>query len=53
MGIGKRQLLEDYYFDEIGEIIHQWNALYQGEEEEDQVDALTFFGEGGEMVGVG
>jgi len=51
MGIGKRQLLEDYYFDEIGEIIHQWNALHHGEEGEDEVDAMTFFGGGGERVG--
>ena len=29
MGISKRELLQDYYLDEIGEIIHEYNALHK------------------------
>ena len=39
--------------DEIGTIMEQWNRLHdpEGGEETQSVDALTFFGEGGEWVG--
>ena len=52
MGISKRALMEDYYMDEIGVIVQEWNRLHdpEGEAETQQVDALTFFGEGGEWL---
>ena len=52
MGIGKRELMEDYYLDEIGAVIEEWNALHDPDREggTEQVDALTFLGEGGEVV---
>ena len=28
LGIGKRELLEDYYMDEIGSIAQAWNELH-------------------------
>ena len=51
MGISKRELMEDYYIDEIDEVIAQWNALRRGDEVEEEVDPLTFFGYGGEVIG--
>lgn len=54
MGISKRELLEDYYMDEIGEIIHVWNAMRDPNAESgetEMVDPLEFFGDGGELVG--
>ena len=50
MGIHKTALLEGYYFDEIDEIVAQWNALHNVEEEEEQVDAIFFLGSGGEWI---
>ena len=51
MGIGKRELLEDYYVDEIGAVIEEWNALHGAGEAEEQVDGMTFLGGGGEVLG--
>lgn len=50
MGIGKRELMEDYYPDEIGAIFESYNALHGGKktEEVQAVDALEFFGIGGD-----
>ena len=52
MGISKRELLEDYYMDEIADIIGEWNRLHNPDAEETtEVDAMTFLGDGGERVG--
>jgi len=52
MGITKEALLTNYYFDEIDEIIAQWNELHNVEElvKEETVDAMTFLGSGGEWL---
>lgn len=51
MGIGKRELMEDYYMDEIGDILGQWNRLHNPDGEETmEVDAQEFLGEGGEWL---
>ena len=53
MGIGKRELLEDYYMDEIGEVIRAWNALHDpnGDSgEAEMVSPLAFLGDGGERL---
>lgn len=51
MGIGKRELMEDYYLEEISEVISAWNGLHgRGEEAEEEMDAMAFFGGGGERV---
>lgn len=52
MGISKRELLEDYYMDEIGVIIREWNRLNDpaSEDEPRNVDAVAFFGDGGEWL---
>lgn len=45
--------MEDYYLDEIVEVISEWNALHMpGGEDEDveMVDPRTFLGDGGEMA---
>jgi len=44
--------MEDYYMDEIGDIIGAWNRLQGGgkEQEEEKVDPMMFFGGGGEFV---
>lgn len=43
--------MEDYYIDEIVEIVKAWNRQHGAEEEEKEVDALTFLGDGGEVFG--
>ena len=51
LGIGKRELMEDYYADEISVILSEWNALHDPNRVDTQeVDAMTFFGEGGEWA---
>ena len=52
IGISKRALMEDYYMDEIGAIMEEWNRLHHPEEsaETQQVDALSFLGDGGEWI---
>lgn len=52
MGIGKRELMEDYYADEIGPVMAAWNALHNpaGADKVEQVDALTFLGGDGEWL---
>ncbi len=44
--------MEEYYLDEIPLVIAQWNALHRyDEEQEDEVGAMEFLGEGGEILG--
>lgn len=52
IGISKRELLEDYYPEEIEAIFAAYNDLHGKKKEEEsveEVDALTFFGLGGEV----
>ncbi len=45
MGISKKELLSEYYFDEIGEIIHEYNELHRyGRQETHEVSCEDFFG---------
>ena len=51
MGIGKRELMEDYYMDEIGDVIREWNRLHHPDREETiQMEAEEFLGGGGEWL---
>ena len=51
MGIGKRELMEDYYMDEIGDVIREWNRLHNPDREETiQMEAEEFLGGGGEWL---
>ena len=52
LGVGKRELLEDYYMDEIGSVVKAWNALRRppADEAEEAVHPEAFFGGGGERV---
>lgn len=43
LGISKRELFEDYYMEEIGEVIHEYNLL-SGFAEEPEVSSEEFFG---------
>ena len=55
IGISKRELFEDYYFDEIGPVLEAWNKLHSpdktGERVEDVSDPMAFLKEGAELVG--
>ena len=52
LGIGKRELLEDYYMDEIGSIAQAWNELHNPSANETEViSPEAFFGGGGEKIG--
>lgn len=51
MGIGKRELMEDYYLSEISAVIEAWNELHRPDTgQEEDVGAMDFFGTGGEWV---
>ena len=50
MGVGKRELLEDYYADELAPLMAEWAALRGGDDTPVEVDAQTFFGDGGEWL---
>ena len=51
LGIGKRELMEDYYFDEIGAVAEAWNALRRPPADEaEAVHPEAFFGGEGERV---
>ena len=52
MGISKRALMEDFYMDEIGAVMQEWNRLHNPEESStpEDVDVLTFLGDGGEWL---
>ena len=55
VGISKRELLEDYYIDEIPEIFKAWNRIHGKDgddlEPEHMDNPMKFFGEGGEVIG--
>jgi hypothetical protein len=60
VGISKRELLEDYYIDEIPEIIKAWNSIHGSKEEHADgyvaeinpaFDPSKSFGKGGEILG--
>lgn len=43
--------MEDYYPDEIGEIIAAWNDLHKPDRDRvEEADAVTFLGDGGERL---
>lgn len=51
IGISKRELLQDYYMDEIGPVFEEWNRLHDpNREETEEVDPMTFLGGEGEML---
>ena len=50
MGIGKRELLEDYYPAELPLLFEAWGALHGANSGEQAVDPLTFLGTGGETI---
>lgn len=50
IGIGKRQLLEDYYPDELEALFEEYGIITHAstdKDTEEEVDLLTFFGVGG------
>ena len=52
MGVSKRELLTDYYPDELPELLRAWRRLHEpAGEGVERVDALAFLGEGGERAG--
>ena len=51
MGIGKRELLEDYYWNELGAVFEEWSALHgASDDEEEHVSAEAFLGGDGERL---
>lgn len=50
MGIGKKELLEDYYPAELPALFQAWGALHGAKAETQAVDPLTFLGTGGETI---
>ena len=50
LGISKRELLEDYYMDEIGLVLAAWNRRHGYEDTEEEVDPDAFLGGCGELV---
>lgn len=51
IGISKRELLEDYYIDEISEVIAGWNRLHNPDSDRiETVNAKAFLGDGGEVI---
>lgn len=46
IGIGKRELLRDYYPDELPAIFTAWGELHgvEGEAQTEEVDLMTFLG---------
>ncbi|MEG2531357.1 MAG: hypothetical protein RSA59_05915 [Raoultibacter sp.] len=47
--------MDDFYFDEIGEVVKAWNALHDpdgdgGADAVQEVSPLDFFGDGGEYL---
>ncbi len=51
IGISKRELMEDYYLDEIGKVIAEWNVMHSPDGPEEEMNAMAFLGGGGEVVG--
>lgn len=52
IGIGKRQLMEDYYPDELPAIFEAWGEMHgaEGKVEDEEVDVMEFLGGGGEII---
>ncbi|MFR5853449.1 MAG: hypothetical protein ACLUE8_03490 [Lachnospiraceae bacterium] len=51
IGISKRELLNDYYMDEIGPVFEEWNRLHDPDREEtEEVEAAEFLGGEGEWL---
>ena len=54
MGIGKRELLEDYYPGELGAIVEAWNRQHGAKDDTsaaaEAVEPINFFGDGGEYL---
>ena len=42
LGIGKRELLEEYYHDELPVLFEVWNELHGGKQEPERVDVMAF-----------
>ena len=52
LGIGKRELLEDFYMDEIGSIANPFKENHNNRAYETEViSPEAFFGGGGEKIG--
>lgn len=52
VGISKRELLEDYYPDEIHAVFGEYTVLHQVDHDEDvEMSPTEFLGGGGEQVG--
>jgi len=51
MGIGKRELFQDYYPGELAGVVREWNRLHGAKEAvTEQVDTMTWLGDGGEVL---
>ena len=51
IGISKRELLNDYYMEEIGLIFEEWNRLHDpNREETEEMEAADFLGGKGEWL---
>lgn len=51
MGVSKRELMEDYYPEEVAAVMNEWNRLHRPEgDEPEEMDAATFLGGGGEWL---
>lgn len=51
IGIGKRELMEDYYLEEISDVVGEWNRLHNPEHEEIvEMKPEEFLGGGGEWL---
>jgi len=52
IGIGKRELLEDYYPGELAVLFAEYNVVHNADEDktDHNVDPLSFFGAGGEEI---
>lgn len=54
MGIGKKELLCDYYPDELPALFAAYaEGIATDADKDDQSDPMAFFGGGGEQIGVG
>ena len=48
--MSKRELLADYYPDELPVLLREWRRLREPPADEPPADAMDFFGEGGERL---
>lgn len=51
MGVGKRELLCDYYLDELPVLMRTYGELISPKEQAQTADPIAFFGGGGERIG--